>query len=73
MIVEITITYARSKRVEVPAELAPGKDWIYPNREKFDEWVSEQADALAKEEEDAELRRMRLRNGIWVSAVYEED
>ena len=54
MTVEITITYARSKQVEVPAELVPDKDWVYHDREKFNQWVSDQADALAREEEDAD-------------------
>lgn len=49
MTVEITITYARSKQVEVPAELVPDKDWNYPDRKKFEDWVLGQADGLSKE------------------------
>jgi hypothetical protein len=50
MEIEITVTYALSKTVEVPAELAPDKDWNYPNREAFDEWVCQQANGLRNEE-----------------------
>jgi hypothetical protein len=49
MTIEITVTYAKSKKVDVPAELAPDKDWNYPDPEAFDAWVANQADVLAAE------------------------
>ena len=50
MTVEIIVTYARTKQADVPAELAPNKDWVYPDREAFDTWVDAQADELCKED-----------------------
>ena len=51
MEIEINVTYARTQKVQVPAELAPSAEWVYPNREKFDEWVASQADELSKDPE----------------------
>lgn len=48
MKIEINVTYVLSTQVEVPAELAPDKDFNYPNSEAFDEWVAARADELCE-------------------------
>jgi hypothetical protein len=51
MEIEITITFAISKKVVVPAELAPDAEFNYPDKEKFDEWVSDQAEEMCGEQD----------------------
>jgi hypothetical protein len=51
MTIEITVTFAINKRVEVPVELAPDAKFEYPDRKRFEEWVGDQADEMCGEQD----------------------
>ena len=70
MKIDVTVTWAVSKEVEVPAEFAPDKDWNYPDREKFDEFVRAEADKLA----DEHMSNLRGAGDDWASTeAYETE
>ena len=70
MKIAVTVTWAVSKEVEVPAQLVPDKDWNYPDREKFDEFVQVEADKLA----DEHMANLKGAGDDWVSTeAYETE
>lgn len=73
MKVEINVTYAKSLKVEVPEELAPDKDWNYPDREKFDEWCAEQLNFLRESDLPPDIITGEVFETEQYNSLYDEE